>query len=137
MSNEPAQTTTKKILVVDDDKVVVKALTTRLSAEGFQTVAAHDGAGAVQAVRNERPDLIVLDITFPPPEDVYGVMWDGFLVMEWLQRMDESRNIPVIVISGGQPAELDDRSKAVGAVAIFHKPIDHDQLLEAIRKALQ
>ena len=136
MNNEPAQAPAKKILVVDDDELVLRVLTTKLNAAGFQTATARDGAGAVQAARNEVPDLIVLDITFPPPEDVYGVMWDGFLVMEWLQRMDESRHIPVIVISGVEPSELDDRSKAVGAVAVFHKPIDHDQLLEAIHKVL-
>ena len=135
MSNTPPPIPTSKILIVDDDAVVVKALTMKLSGKGFQIISAMDGTEAVIAARKEKPDLIVLDVTLP--SDVTGVPWDGFRIAEWLRRMEQSDPIPVIIITGGDPAKFKDRSKAVGAVAFFQKPVDHDQLLEVIRKTLQ
>src|SRR5258708_4273263 len=88
----------KKILIVDDDPVVLRALSTKLKGQGYETVTAEDGSAAVSAVRKGKPDLILLDLTFPP--DVAhggGVPWDGFLIMSWLQRMDEIKGTPFIV----------------------------------------
>ncbi len=56
----------KKILAVDDDPVVLKALTIKLEAKGYQVVPAVDGSQAVSAVRTQKPDLILLDLTFQP-----------------------------------------------------------------------
>ena len=55
----------KRILVVDDDAVVIRALSIKLKANGFEVLTAMDGAEAVNAVRTQRPDLILLDLTFP------------------------------------------------------------------------
>src|SRR5213594_4756279 len=80
-------TTAKKILIVDDSIVILKTLSMKLKSSGYQVLTAADGATAVSTVRRERPDLILLDITFPP--DVAhggGVAWDGFLIISWLQR---------------------------------------------------
>ena len=78
----------KKVLIVDDDAVLIRGLSNVLGGAGYHVLAAEDGAGAVSAVRQEKPDLVVLDIHFPP--DVAhggGVPWDGFLIMNWLCRM--------------------------------------------------
>src|ERR1700712_4363037 len=56
----------RKILVVDDNPVVLKAFELKLKALGFQVLIAAEGATAVSLARQERPDLIVLDINFPP-----------------------------------------------------------------------
>lgn len=128
---------TKKILVVDDDAVVLKSLEIKLKAKGYEVETATDGAGAVSAARKLKPDLILLDISFPP--DVAhggGVPWDGFLIMNWLKRMDEVAKIPIIVITGGNPAQYEARAKAAGATAFFHKPINHDDLLDVIARTL-
>ena len=72
--------------------VVVKALEMKLKASGYDVLTAEDGSSAVATARKERPDLIVLDISFPP--DVAhggGVPWDGFLIMGWLRRL----NVPI------------------------------------------
>lgn len=131
-----AETTNRKrILVVDDNQVVVKTLTMKLEAAGYDVLKALDGSEAVSAARREKPDLILLDISFPP--DVAhggGVPWDGFLIIEWLHRMDEAKTVPVIVISGGDPAKFQDRSIKAGAVAYFRKPLDIEQLIATIRK---
>src|SRR5215469_1777118 len=120
----------KRILVVDDNEAVVKALTMKLQSAGFDVLKALDGSEAVSAARREKPDLILLDISFPP--DVAhggGVPWDGFLIIEWLNRIDEAKTIPVIVISSGDPAKFQERSFQAGAVAYFRKPVDNEQLL--------
>jgi CheY-like chemotaxis protein len=129
--------TRRKILVVDDNPIIVKTLAFKLKANGYEVCTALDGAAAVSTVRKEKPDLILLDISFPP--DVGhggGVPWDGFLIMDWLHRMDEAKNTPIIVITGGDPVQYEKRSLATGAVAFFHKPLDHDGLINVIRRTL-
>ncbi len=129
--------TPKKILVVDDNKVVVKALTLKLASSGYQVLTAADGSEAVSTARKHKPDLIILDISFPP--DVAhggGVAWDGFLIMDWLRRMDEAKSIPVIIITSGDPAKYKQRALAAGAVSFFQKPVNNEELLEAIGKVL-
>lgn len=128
----------KKILVVDDSLVILKTTSMKLAANGFDVCTAEDGAGAVSAVRRDKPDLILLDLSFPP--DVAhggGVPWDGFLIMEWLRRLDEAKHIPIIVITGGDPVKYKGRALAAGAVSFFHKPINNDELLTVIRKTLE
>jgi CheY-like chemotaxis protein len=127
----------KKILVVDDNAVIVKTLTLKLKSAGYDVLTAMDGSEAVSSARREKPDLILLDISFPP--DVAhggGVAWDGFRIIEWLHRIDEAKNIPIIVITGGDASKFKERSLAAGAIAFFQKPINNDELLETIGKTL-
>lgn len=124
----------KKVLVVDDNDVIVKTISVKFKSAGFEVFTAADGAEAVALVRKQKPDLIVLDISFPP--DVAGVPWDGFRIMEWLHRVDESRRIPVIVITGGTGGKDKEHALAAGAVGFLPKPIDHDELLKLARAAL-
>ena len=123
----------KKVLIVDDDVIILKTLSTKLKAKGYDVCTASDGSQAVNAVRTQRPDLILLDLTFPP--EVGGVGWDGFRIMDWLKRIDEAQNVPIMVVTGGDPAKFEAKAKAAGATAFFHKPIDHDELLGAIERA--
>lgn len=127
----------KKILVVDDSPVILKTMSMKLTAHGYEVVTAEDGGTAISAVRREKPDLILLDLSFPP--DVAhggGVPWDGYLIMNWLRRLEEGKNIPVIVITGGDPAKCKDRAMAAGATDFFHKPINNDELLAVMAQTL-
>src|SRR6266481_9362991 len=127
----------RKILIADDSLIVLKTLSNQLRGHGYQVLTADNGGEAVRLARGEKPDLILLDISFPP--DVGhggGVAWDGFLIMDWLRRMDEAKHIPVIIITGGDPAKYKDRSLAAGAVAFLHKPINNDELVALIRQTL-
>ncbi len=128
----------KKILIVDDSPVVLKALSMKLNSSGYTAVTAEDGASAVSLARREKPDLILLDVSFPP--DVAhggGVPWDGFLIMAWLRRMDDVKDIPVVIITGGDPVKTKERAIAAGAANFFHKPIENDELLTVIRETLE
>lgn len=122
-----------KILIVDDNPVILRTLGMKLEASGFEVLVAEDGAKAVSTVRREKPDLILLDICFPP--DVGhggGVAWDGFLILNWLRRMDEAVNTPIIVITGEDPAKYKQRCLSAGVAEFFSKPVDPDQLLQSI-----
>lgn len=132
-----ASLTNKKVLVVDDNHVLLKALSLKLSSLGYEVLVAEDGAGAVSAARRERPDLILLDINFPP--DVAhggGVSWDGFLILSWLRRMEEVKDTPVIFISEDGSPELVQRAQAAGAAGFFDKSLEPDQLIDLMQQVL-
>ena len=127
----------KKILVVDDDQVILKTLSITLGVHGYQVFVADNGPGAVSIVTRERPDLIVLDINFPPDmANVGGALRDGFFIIRWLRRMGGAGNIPIIVISIDDSEQSRQRALDAGAVAFFPKPVDNFALLAAIRAAL-
>ena len=134
MSNKSAPTSRKKVLVVDDNEVILKTISLKLQGAGFTVITALDGSEAVAAARKETPDLIMLDINFPP--DVDGVPWDGFRIMDWFHRLDPSKKIPIIIITGLEDMRSKERATSSGAVAYFHKPINHDDLLKVVRATL-
>lgn len=127
--------TKKKILIVDDDGVIIASLTMKLKAAGYDVVTARDGSTAVSAVRTQKPDAILLDINFPP--EFLAVTWDGFQIMEWLRRLEEGAQTPVFIITGGDPEKYVGRARELGAVAFFRKPVVHDQLIAALRRVLK
>ena len=135
MSTAPGATNPKKILVVDDNEIILKTTSMKLQSAGYQVFTALDGAEGVAAVRKEKPDLVLLDIAFPP--DVSGVSWDGFRIMEWLHRVDETKRIPIIIISGAVEEKNKQRAVASGAVAFFPKPVNFNEMLKVIRATLE
>jgi CheY-like chemotaxis protein len=124
----------KKILVVDDNEIVIKTISLKLQGAGYQVLTAMEGSTAVAMARKEAPDLILLDLSFPP--DVDGVPWDGFRIMEWFHRLDSVKKIPVIVITSSDDPMAKQRATNTGAVAFFQKPLEHDYLLKVIRATL-
>ena len=134
MSIDTANASKPTILVVDDNEIVIKTISLKLQGAGYRVLAAMDGTEAVSLVRKENPDLILLDLTFPP--EVIGIPWDGFRIMEWFGRLENAKNIPILVITGSEDPKVRERATQTGAVAFFQKPLDHDQLLKVIREIL-
>ena len=133
----PEEVKSKKILIVDDDAVILKTLSIKVKNAGYQVVTAVDGADAIRGVREERPDVIVLDVCFPP--DVAhggGVPWDGFILMKWLSAMERGQRVPVIFITGSAGPGVREKALASGALGLFEKPVDYVRLLSLIQKAL-
>jgi CheY-like chemotaxis protein len=126
----------RKILVVDDNPVVLKAFELKLKTLGFHVLTASEGAAAVSTARQELPDLIVLDINFPPDVGSSGLQWNGFNIMQWMQRFQEVASIPVIIITGADPAQFKERALAAGAAAFFTKPINNEEFLMSVRRLL-
>jgi CheY-like chemotaxis protein len=138
VANAPAGITLKKVLVVDDNPVILKTLAVKLQGHGYAVLTAEDGAGAVAIVRRDKPDIILLDLSFPtdqPPGG--GVLWDGFLIMKWLRRLEEAKDIPIIAITGADPEKSKGPAMEAGATNFFHKPIDHEELFTVIGQILE
>lgn len=135
MDGQPTTPNAKKILVVDDDEVILRTLSIALSSNGYYAYLASDGPEAVRVVTREKPDLIVLDLIFPlDAANVGGALQDGFFIIQWLRRMGEAKDIPIIVISGDNTMKDKQRALEAGAVAFFTKPIDHTALLASINQ---
>jgi len=117
-----------KILVVDDDPDLVRALRLRLRANDYEIATAGDGYSAIAAAHKERPDLIVLDLGLPAG--------DGFVVLDRLQNSDSLSGVPVIVLSARDPQNNEERALKAGAAAFFQKPADNEELLDVIRVSL-
>jgi two-component system KDP operon response regulator KdpE len=131
-----AGATRKRILVVDDDPVIVKTLTLTLNARGYDVLSAVDAADAIGKMRDGRPDMLLVDVSLPPDCASGGVVpWNGFQVTQWLQRIAMGK-IPTIIISGADKPEYKEKAAAVGADAFMAKPIDNALLLGSIASAL-
>ena len=114
----------KKILVIDDEQDVITFLTTLLKKNGYEVVSASDGVEGLELARNERPDLITLDLNMPQETGT------GFY--RKLTRDKTLQDVPVIIVSGVAGRHLAVREPA----AVFDKPIDPDELLAAVKKTI-
>ena len=130
--NPPSATPSPhKILVIDDNAIIRQTIYLALRDKGYAVLLSGEITEAMQIVRQERPDVILLDINFPPNASVSGVL-DGFWALDWMRRIKETKDIPVIIISSDDPATAKPQALATGAAAYFHKPINKDQLAFAI-----
>ncbi len=119
----------KKILIVEDEEIVSGLLEKKLKNEGYEVFCAKDGEEGLEKMRKIKPDLILLDIIMPKK--------GGFEVMEEMQKEEDLKNLPVIVISNsGQPVELD-RAKSLGAKDwLIKTEFDPQEVLEKVKKQL-
>lgn len=119
----------KRILLIDDETELVKAIEIRLKHAGYEVLTACDGRDGLEKAKSERPDLILLDILMP--------RMDGYQTLVELKALDKVKSIPVIMLTA--ESMIDDVSKAAdsGADDYVVKPFSHVTLLEKIHKALK
>ncbi|HXU97740.1 MAG TPA: response regulator transcription factor [Jiangellaceae bacterium] len=115
-----------RVLVVDDEPTLVRALAINLRARGWEVVTAHDGTGALKAASDKHPDVVVLDLGLP---DIDGV--------EVIRGLRGWTRVPIIVLSARQVS--DDKVEALdaGADDYMTKPFGMDELLARLRAALR
>jgi DNA-binding response OmpR family regulator len=117
----------KKILVVDSEQDMVKALKVRLKANGYHVVLASDSVQAFRIANQENPDLILLDIMIPGG--------GGFVVAERLKQSAATHHIPIIFLTGIPGGE--ERAHKLGASGYVMKPYQPEELMETIHHALE
>ena len=136
--NPASATAPRKVLVIDDNPIIQRSVYFTLRDKGFTVLMAGTVSDAFNLIRQQRPDLILLDLNFPvEASDFAGSAWDGFTAIEWLRRTGDFNHIPVIVISGTKAEESRPRALAAGAVAYLEKPLDSETLQAAVMAALE
>jgi len=116
----------KKILIIDDDRPLADLLRTRLDSKGYEVLTAHDGESGMALVKQDPPDLILLDVVMPK--------MDGYTFIRNLRREDETRDIPVIVVSGKE--RMKDLFVLEGITEYFLKPYKPEELFLKIDSIL-
>ena len=117
------------ILIVDDQPINVQLLKRKLEREGMRVAAAYSGIEALDLVRKDKPDLILLDVMMPD--------MDGIEVCQRLQASDDTRSIPVIFVTARTSKEGKIEGLNVGAVDYITKPIDLDETLARVQTQLR
>ena len=104
----------KKILVAEDEEVLLNVLKDRFEAEGWEVITARDGEEAVVAIRKSRPDLVLLDLLMPKK--------DGFEVLKEIRGDPEFKTLPIIVVLSNLGSDEDiKKALALGANDYFVK----------------
>jgi two-component system chemotaxis response regulator CheY len=114
----------KKILIVDDDQAFDKALATFLTGHGFTVVIAQDATFAIQYVVQEKIDLVILDMGLPSG--------GGFFVLENIRKNQKIVQMPIIVSTANISADMERKSRQLGANTFILKPYDLEKLLDLI-----
>ncbi|AOS65251.1 response regulator [Actinoalloteichus hymeniacidonis] len=114
------------VLVVDDEKALVRALRINLAAHGYDVLAAHDGASALRVAATGKPDVVLLDLGLPD--------LDGTTVIEGLRGWNR---VPIIVLSARTDSSDKVRALDAGADDYVTKPFGMDELLARLRAAIR
>jgi len=115
------------VLVVDDDVSLAKTLGQALRVEGFDVTLAHDGAEALERVREHIPTLVILDVQMP--------VMDGFAFLETFRTLPGCEEIPVLVATSARDtADVRRRTDRQGVVLLMPKPFDLDVLVAAVTR---
>ena len=114
-----------RILIVEDEPTIAKTIRLGLEAEGFEVQEAEDGLECLKLVRNEKPDLILLDIMLPK--------LDGFKVCRLIKFDKNTHHIPIILCSARNSDADRERGRKAGADEYLVKPFDLEQLIEIVR----
>lgn len=120
--------TKNKILIVDDEVLLVEMLKTRLETNGYSVVCAYDGQEGIKIVKTENPDLIILDLMLPK--------MDGYKVCRMLKFDKRYKNIPIIIFTAKAQDSDKEMSQEVGADAYITKPFDPEILLGKIEELI-
>lgn len=116
----------KKVLVVEDDQFLANAYKLKLSKSGYEVIIASDGAEALEFIKQDRPDIVLLDLIMPNV--------DGFACLEAMQADENLKTIPVVIASNlGQNEDIE-RAKSLGAVDFIIKSnVSIEEIVEKVR----
>ena len=118
----------KKILLIDDELDIVKLVESRLKINGYEVVVALDGQEALEKAREEKPDLILLDLMLPK--------LSGYKVCRMLKFDEKYKHIPIIMFTARVQESDEKLGFEVGADAYITKPFKPEVLLEKVKELL-
>lgn len=118
-----------RILVVDDDPLIIELLVTRLELAGYQVVAARDGHEALKRVSDFHPHGMILDVNMPE--------LDGFGVLRHLKSTGRIMTLPVMILTARYQASDVQEAIALGAKDFLAKPFKDNQLFLRVERLLR
>lgn len=119
----------QKILIIEDEEILLNLLKKKISEEGFEVHIAKDGEAGLKIMKELKPDLVVLDIVMPK--------MGGFEVMEEMRKDKELKEIPVIIVSNsGQPVEINKAQELGARDWLIKTEFDPQEVVEKVRKQL-
>lgn len=116
------------VLLVDDERIILRMLEVNFRAAGFEVETATSGAGALDTAVTARPDAVVLDLGLPD--------LDGWEVVRRLRELDGLAATPVVVLSGTDRDAAGARDYASSVHAYVTKPVEPTDLVETVRRAI-
>jgi len=116
----------KRILICDDDPVILRLLQVNLELEGYDVVLAHHGEEAYQVAQETMPDLIILDIMMP--------RWDGYKACQELKALEATKHIPVVFLSAKAQQSDIEIGKSFGVDEYLTKPFDPSDLIDVVER---
>jgi CheY-like chemotaxis protein len=118
----------KRILLVEDNEMNRDMLSRRLQKKGYDVICVADGEAAVATTKNERPDVVVMDLSLP--------LVDGWEATRRIKADPDTRRIPVLVLTAHAMETDRERAMAAGCDAFDTKPVDLPRLLGKIEALL-
>lgn len=119
----------KKILSIDDSKMVHMVVTKTLKPLGVEIVTASNGEEGLARAQSEKPDLILLDATMP--------VMDGLEALAKLKAGADTKDIPVVMLSADSCQDNRDRATSLGALNFISKPFTSDSLLNGLKGIIE
>jgi len=122
-------TTAKKILIIEDEVILLDLLTKKLSREGYEVKTAQNGKEGMLMMAKEVPDLVLADIVMPEK--------NGFAVIAEMKQSELLKNVPIIIISNsGQPVDLD-KARGLGVFDwLIKTEFDPQKVVEKVKQVL-
>jgi DNA-binding response OmpR family regulator len=118
-----------KIIIIEDDKIILKALSEHLEEKGFTIIEALDGEEGLEKIKDDKPDLVLLDILMPKI--------DGFGVLKKLKEDERTKKIPVVILSNlGQEEERKEGLKMGADDYLIKSNMDLDEISDKIKNFL-
>ncbi|MBI3332753.1 MAG: response regulator [Candidatus Omnitrophica bacterium] len=118
----------RRVLIVEDEADQILMVQARLEASGFEVISAMDGEAGLKRVFEDKPDLVLLDLTMPK--------MGGWEVCRRLREAPETRGLPVVVLTAAGSQDLEKECRKVGADAWLRKPYESMALVEMVRRFL-
>jgi len=118
----------KKILVVEDEESLLKLESILLTSKGYEVIGVPNGKAALEAIDQQQPDLVLLDIMLPEI--------DGFEVCRRIKSNQQTKDIPVIMLTAKKSREDMTRGEKVGADWYITKPFKSAMVIETIQRFL-
>jgi DNA-binding response OmpR family regulator len=114
----------KSILIIEDESEYVAIIEALLRRQGYNVISAYDTAIGMKSIKKESPDLVILDLGLPGG--------GGFSILENIRQIEDTKDMPVIILTGMEDEDLEEQARQLGVKAYFKKPFNSPELIRTV-----